>query len=298
MAVLEKRKRRDAFALHSFRGVLYLVNAMAVVLVVVLLVKAKPLLFAVPLAELVGSSSWHPLQGRFGFLPFIAGSVGVTAIAMVLALPVCLLSAVYIAEYASRRVRETARFLIDLMAGIPSVIYGLFGVILVVPLVRALGSVWGVETTGYSLLAGGIILAIMVMPLIISVSAEVLLNIPREARESALALGATQWETVQHVILKLARRGILAAVVLGFARAFGETMAVMMVAGNVASIPSSIFDPAYPLPALIANNYGEMMSIPLYDSALLLAALILMVVVGAGSLAAHLTLVRSYGRTS
>jgi phosphate transport system permease protein len=138
----------------------------------------------------------------------------------------------------------------------------------------------------------------MVTPIIISVSAEVLLNIPREARESALALGATRLETVQHVVLKIARRGILAAVVLGFARAFGETMAVMMVAGNVASVPSSLFDPSYPLPALIANNYGEMMSIPLYDSALLLAALILMVVVGAGSLAAHWTLVRSYGRMS
>jgi phosphate transport system permease protein len=133
-------------------------------------------------------------------------------------------------------------------------------------------------------------LAIMVIPFIISVTVEVLLTVPWEARQSALALGTTRWETIRYVVLRHSRQGIIAAVVLGFARAFGETIAVMMVVGNVVRLPHSPFDPAYPLPALIANNYGEMMSIPFYDSALLLAALILMFVVGLLSLGANLTL--------
>ena len=228
--------------------------------------------------------------------PFIVSTLEVTAIAMILSIPVCLLSAIYLSEYAHRRFREFARLAIDILAGIPSVIYGLFGVIVVVPLVRAIGNAWGVETTGYSLLAGGIILAIMVSPFIISLSLEVFRMVPIEARESAFALGTTKWEAVKYVILKSARRGIFAAIGLGFTRAFGETMAVMMVVGNVVKIPTSIFDPAYPLPALIANNYGEMMSIPLYDSALLFAALILMIVVGGFSTMSHFILHKTGGQ--
>ena len=181
---------------------------------------------------------------------------------------------------------------IDLMAGIPSVIYGLFGVIVIVPLVRDVGRALGRQTTGYTLLAGGVILAVMVAPIIISVSVEVLRAVPMEARETSLALGITKWAAVRHVLFKSARHGLLSAVVLGFARAFGETIAVLMVVGNVARVPHSLFDPAYPLPALIANNYGEMMSIPLYDSALMLAALILLVVVGVFHMVAHLALYR------
>jgi phosphate transport system permease protein len=162
----------------------------------------------------------------------------------------------------------------------------------VVPFVQVVGNALGNATKGYSLLAGGIILAVMVTPFIISLSLEVLRMIPIEARENTLALGTTKWEVVRYVILKSARRGIFAAIILGFARAFGETIAVLMVVGNVAQVPASVFDPAYPLPALIANNYGEMMSIPLYDSALLLAALILLIVVGGFSMMAHLTLLR------
>jgi phosphate transport system permease protein len=131
----------------------------------------------------------------------------------------------------------------------------------------------------------------MVFPIIISVTTDVLRSVPTEATEASMALGATRWETVKHVILKSARRGIMAAIVLGFARAFGETMAVLMVVGNVPKVPTSLFDPAYPLPALIANNYGEMMSIPMYDSVLMLAALVLLLVVAAFNLGAQLFLI-------
>ncbi len=292
MAAMSWRQLRDYFTGRSFRLSLIFINGVAVLITIVLIIKARPILMSTSLAELLFSSDWHPLQGRFGFFPFIVSTVEVTAIAMLISIPVCLLSAIYLSEYANNRFREFARFVIDILAGIPSVIYGLCGVIVIVPFVQAVGNGLGNATTGYSLLAGGIILAVMVTPFIISLSLEVLRMIPIEARENTLALGTTKWEAVRHVILKSARRGIFAAVVLGFARAFGETIAVLMVVGNVARVPTSVFDPAYPLPALIANNYGEMMSIPLYDSALLLAALILLILVGGFSTMAHLTLLR------
>jgi phosphate transport system permease protein len=290
------RQIKDRFGVKILRLSLIFINAIAGVIAIVLIIKAKPLLADISIVELLLSSDWHPMKGHFGFYPFIVSTLEVTAIAMILSIPVCLLSAIYLSEYAHRRFREFARLAIDILAGIPSVIYGLFGVIVVVPFVRALGNAWGVETTGYSLLAGGIILAIMVSPFVISLSLEVFRMVPIEARESAFALGTTKWEAVKYVILKSARRGIFAAIGLGFTRAFGETMAVMMVVGNVVKIPTSIFDPAYPLPALIANNYGEMMSIPLYDSALLFAALILMIVVGGFSTMSHFILHKTGGQ--
>ena len=128
-------------------------------------------------------------------------------------------------------------------------------------------------------MAGGIVLAVMVLPVIISIVEEVLRSVPFAMRESSLALGATKWETVKYVVLRKAWPGIIAAIILGLSRAFGETMAVLMVAGcSLQGLPRSIFDPAYPLPALIANTYGEMMSVPLYDAAVLFAAFVLLLV--------------------
>ena len=267
-------------------------NSLLLVILIGLFLQSKPILAQKSLFHLLLSSSWHPGRGEFGFYPFIMGTLGVTVLAMVLAVPVCLLSAIYLNEYAGRRLRETARVVIDLMAAIPSVIYGLWGVLVVVPFVRFLGEVFDHPTTGYSLLAGGIILAIMVSPVMISVSMEVLRAVPLQARETALALGTTRWEAIKKVVLRSGLHGILSAIVLGFTRAFGETIAVLMVVGNVPQVPSSLFEPAYPLPALLANNYGEMMSIPLYNSALLFSALILLLVVGLFNLMAHYTLLK------
>lgn len=289
---MDVRQVKEYLAWKSIRLSLVMANGLCFFVALVLFVKSVPILSLKPLSSILFSSSWHPLKGEFGFYPFIVGTVEVTAIAMFLAVPACLLSAVYLSEYAGTRLREVSRFLIDILAGIPSVIYGLWGVIVVVPLVRAVGKALGSPTTGYSLLSGGIILAIMVAPIIISVALEVFRAIPVEARETSLALGTTRWEMVKHVLLRSSFRGLTAAIVLGFARAFGETIAVLMVVGNVPKVPGSLFDPAYPLPALIANNYGEMMSIPLYDSALLFAAFLLMVVIGIFGLGAHLTLLR------
>jgi len=287
------RKAKDRLAARSMLLVIAFANSLALLIALGLFMKSRPVLLQESILDLIFSSSWAPLRGEFGFFPFIVGTVEVTATAMVLTLPVCLLSAIYLSEYAHRHVREGVRLVVDIMAGIPSVIYGLWGILIVVPFVRSLGHALGYPTTGYSLLSGGIILGMMVSPIIISVSLEVLRSVPMEAREATLALGTTRWETVKHVVLRVARHGILSAIVLGFTRAFGETIAVLMIVGNVPQVPKSIFDPAYPLPALLANNYGEMMSIPMYESALLLSAFILLLVVSGFNLAAHITLLRT-----
>lgn len=246
-------------------------------IIFILLQKSWPILTTKSMGELL-SWSWFPSQGKFGFSPFIMGTIAVTAVAMVIAIPLSILTAIYIAEYAPRKVRGIVKPFIDLLAGIPSVVFGLFGVLVVVPLVGSyLAPLMGATSTGYSVLAGGIVLALMVFPIIISVSTEVFEAVPDNVREASLALGATKWQMVKHVVVRSSFPGVVAAIILGFGRAFGETLAVMMVVGNSPVMPS-LFGPAYPLTALIANNYGEMMSVPLYESALMLAAFILLVV--------------------
>jgi len=242
--------------------------------------KSRPILAIKSLEHLLLSSSWHPMRGDFGFFPFIIGSLWVTVVAVIIAVPLCLLTAIYLSEYAHRRIREFARPLIDLLAGIPSVVFGVWGVLIIVPVIKDyIAPLSGSFSSGYCVLAAGIVLAIMIFPLIINVSVEVFATVPREVREASLALGATKWQTIKHAVIRKAFPGIVAAILLGLSRAFGETMAVLMVAGNVARVPHSVLDPSYPLAALIANNYGEMMSIPGYDSALMFAALILLSVV-------------------
>lgn len=258
-----------------------------------LIQKSRPVFALQSIKDLLFSSSWHPIQGEFGLFPFLMGTLWVTSVALIIAIPISLLTAVYLSEYAPRFVRELAKPIIDLLAGIPSVIYGVWGVLLIVPFVsNQLAPLFGIYSSGYSILAGGIVLAIMIFPTIIHVSSEVFSSVPYELREASLSLGATRWETVKYVVLRKGLQGIVAAVVLGLSRAFGETMAVLMVVGNVPRVPKSVFDSGYPLPALIANNYGEMMSVPLYDSALMLAALVLLLVVLSFSVLARIILVR------
>ena len=262
-----------------------------------LLQKSRAILALKSFSGLLFGSGWHPLKGEFGFLPFLMGTIWVTLVAMVLAVPISLLTAVYLSEYAPKFIREFTKPVIDLLAGIPSVVYGVWGVLMIVPFVgKVLAPLFGVYSSGYSVLSGGIVLAVMVFPTIIHVALEVFSSVSHELRETSLSLGATKWETVKYVVLRKGLQGIIAAVVLGLSRAFGETMAVLMVVGNVAKIPKSVFDPAYPLPALIANNYGEMMSVPLYDSALMLAALVLLLVVLVFNLGARFILMKAERR--
>jgi phosphate transport system permease protein len=255
-----------------------------------LLHRAAPILAVRSLGDLLFSPTWSPARGHFGLAVFIAGTLWVTAIAMILAVPFSLLTAIYMAEYAPRIVTALLRPVVDLLAGISPVIYGTWGMIALVPLVRDSLMPYLSEHypffpfasdnyTGFTALTAGIVLAIMIAPIIISIVDEVIRNVPDEIRHASLALGATHWQTVKHAVLRKAWPGIIAAIILALSRAFGETMAVLMVAGcNLHGMPKSVFDAAYPLPALIANTYGEMMSIPLYDAAVLLAALMLLAV--------------------
>ncbi|MDP2744807.1 MAG: phosphate ABC transporter permease subunit PstC [Dehalococcoidia bacterium] len=283
MSRLIGRRWADLAATRLMFVATVFVASVAVFIGIGLLLKSWPILEARPLSELLFSSVWCPSRGEFGFYPFIMGTLWVTGLAGIIALPLSLLSALYLAEYAPNKVRALVKPALDLLAGIPSVVYGIWGI-----LALSLGGI----SIGFNVLAGGIVLAIMVIPVVTSVSEEVFRTVPRDIKEASLAVGATRWETAKHVVMRASLPGVAAAVVLGFSRAFGETMAVLMVVGNVARAPSSVMDPAYPLTALIANNYGEMMSVPLYDSALLLAALVLLVMVLVFNVAARLALAR------
>ncbi|MCX6252019.1 MAG: phosphate ABC transporter permease subunit PstC [Bacteroidetes bacterium] len=242
-----------------------------------LYLKSFLLLHDYHLGNLLFSKEWKPGIGKFGFYPFIVGSIWVTLLAMLISAPICLLSAIHVTQFTKKHVLRIMHPAIDILAGIPSVVYGLWGILVIVPFIsRYLGPFFGVQTMGYSILAAAFVLAIMIIPFILNILIEIFRTIPIALKESSLALGATEWQTVKHVLVKKALPGIIAAFGFGLARAFGETMAVLMVVGNVVKLPHSVFDPGYTLPALIANNYGEMLSIPKYDSALMFAALVLL----------------------
>ncbi|MGN1253784.1 MAG: phosphate ABC transporter permease subunit PstC [Prevotella sp.] len=278
----------------------YLMAALAVgaMLLVIALgvglyLKSAPILHAHSLWSLLTSTTWKPQQGEFGFLPFLAGTGAVTFLAVVLALPLSLLLAIYLSEYANKRVRRLSNSLLDILAGLPSVIYGVWGTLLIIPWIsRWLAPTLGLSSSGYTVLAGGIVLGVMVIPLMTSLFTELFANVPVSMRESSLALGSTAWQTIKFVVLRKSLPGIIATIVLAVSRALGETIAVMMVCGNLPIIPKSLLDACYPLPALIANNYGEMLSVPMYESALMLAALILFVLVVAFNLGARVVLRR------
>lgn len=274
------RLLKDSFVSKSFLLLTILSISTVVLIGLGLFYKSMPILNSSSLYNLLFSSEWKPFKEAFGFYPFIVGTLWVTAIAIIIALPLSMLTAIYLSEYAHIRVRKLVLPLIELLSGIPPVLYGVWGVLVIIPLIQDHIAPHFVEfTTGYSVLAGGIVLAIMIFPLIISIVIEVFDNVPQDLRNASLALGATQWQTTKKVLLRKSTDGIVAAVVLAISRAFGETIAVLMVCGNLAQVPQNLFDSAYPLPALIANNYGEMMSIPMYDSALMFAALLLFVII-------------------
>jgi len=285
------RARTNRAAQRTFFIITLVPVALIIIVAAALVVRSYPILNSFSFSELLFGDVWRPNNGQFGFRPFILGTLWVTTVGVLLAVPPCLLVSIYLAEYAHNRTRTFAKPILDVLAAIPPVVYGVWGLLSIVPFVddvlaplsdRWLGSVsiFSVtQPTGFGILAGGIVLAVMIAPLIISVIFEVLSTVPNDLRHASLAVGATKWQTIRTVVLPQVLPGIVAAIVLGASRALGETIAVLMVVGNVPNIPTSVFDTAYPLPALIANNYGEMMSIPLYDAALLGAALVLLVVI-------------------
>jgi phosphate transport system permease protein len=211
---------------------------------------------------------WDPIAEQFGALPFIYGTVVTAAVALLIAVPLGLGAAIFLAELAPQKISDTLQFFIDLLAAVPSVIYGLLGMFFVVPIMRevvqpvlkkSLGflPLFQGPAYGVGFLTAGIVLAIMVIPYIISVSREVLLSVPRDQREAALALGSTRWESTWKVVVPFARTGIMGSIFLALARALGETMAVTMVIGNTPTISASLLSPGYSIAAVIANEFTE-----------------------------------------
>jgi len=210
-----------------------------------------PLIVHTGLKDFLLSSHWAPTRGHFGILAMIISSVFVTLGALVLGVPLGLACAITLAEFAPERVKTLLKPTLELLAGIPSVVYGFLGVVWLVPLIRDyLGG------PGLSLLAGSVILGIMILPTVISISIDALSAVPDLYRDGSIALGATNWQTVHRVVLPAASSGIITAVILGMGRAIGETMAIIMVAGNALKIPTSVLDPVRTLTANIALELG------------------------------------------
>ncbi len=230
------------------------------------------------------TSTWDPNGGKFGALPFIYGTCVTSALALVIAVPLGVAASIFLAEMAPPKLSNFLTFLIELLAAVPSVIYGLLGIFILIPIIRdyvvpalkPLGflPLFSGDFYGVSFLSAGLVLSVMVVPFIISVSREVLLAVPADQREAALALGATKWETTWDIVIPNASTGIIGSIFLALARALGETMAVTMVIGNTPKIAASLFSPGYSIAAVIANEFAEA-SGTLYVSSLIFLGLVL-----------------------
>ena len=234
------------------------------------------------------TSTWDPVAGSFGALPFIYGTLTTSAVALLISAPVGLGAAIFLAEMAPPRISDALTFVIELLAAVPSVIYGLLGIFILVPVLRDPVQPFLKNTLGFlplfqgpsfgvGVLAAGLILAVMIVPFIISISREALLAVPREQREAALALGATRWESTFQVVVPFARLGIIGSIFLALARALGETMAVTMVIGNTPQVRASLFAPGYSIASVIANEFTEATT-NLHVSALIELGLVLFLV--------------------
>jgi phosphate transport system permease protein len=230
------------------------------------------------------TSTWDPVADRYGALPFIYGTVVTSALALFIGIPLGVGAAIFLAELAPPRISDGLTFLIELLAAVPSVIYGLLGIFVLVPILReaepGIRAVLGWTPLfqgpfyGVSLFSAGVVLAVMIVPFIISISREVILAVPAEQREAALALGATRWEMTWHVVVPYAKNGIMGSIFLALARSLGETMAVTMVIGNDPKIKASLFAPGYSIAAVIANEFTEATG-DMYTSALIELGLVL-----------------------
>lgn len=238
--------------------------------------------------KFITDKTWDPVFLEFGAITFIFGTLMTSLIALLLAVPMGLGAAIFLSELAPHSISSPITFVIELLAAVPSVIFGLMGIFVLVPFMRQQGGsalkaalgflpIFGGPNYGIGVLTAGVLLAVMIVPFIISISREVLLAVPREQREASMALGATRWETTWHVAMVYARSGIFGSIFLALARALGETMAVTMVIGNTPQIAASLFAPGYTMAAVIANEFTEATG-DLYLSALVEVGLLLFVI--------------------
>ena len=277
---LGRRLTVERLSSYWLGGAGYFAIGLFVLIVAVLTYQSLPILAEYPLSELLLSSNWDPAANEFGFLPAIVGTLYVTALSMAMGAPLAILVAVYIAEYATGRTKTTVSTFIDVLAAIPSVIFGLVALVVVVPFVgNYLAPAVGADTTGLGIMTVSLVMAIVVTPFMISLSVESLEALPDELRESSLGVGATRWETIRSVLLRAAGPGIFSAVLLGFGRVFGATIVPAMLIGGQTQLPDSVFSTGQTLPTLIVNDFGELMSLPVTQSALIFVGLMLVIVV-------------------
>ena len=237
---MKKRKLRiGEKSIETLMLICAFISVIAVLLITYLIFnEGLPIFSKISLWEFLSGAKWWPKKELFGIFPMIVGSIYTTAIALVIGIPIGVGCAIFLAEIAPKRVAAVLRKSIELLAGIPSIVYGFFGMVVLVPIIRSID-----PSSGFSVIAAGIILAIMILPTIISISEVSLRAVPHAYKDGSLALGASKWQTIRKVSLPTARSGIFTGVVLGIGRAVGETMAVILVAGNIAIIPASIFEP-------------------------------------------------------
>ena len=249
------RQRRDKRISLVFFGVA-LVSIMALALIVIFLFKeGLPIFNKVSVHDFIFGHYWYPTDdpADFGIFPLIMASIAVTLVSSIISIPLGVMTAIYLAEAASARMREFAKPVVELIAALPSVVIGFFGMVVIAPFLQETFDI----PTGLNLFNASLMLAFMSIPTICSISEDAIYSVPRELKEASLALGATQWETIAYVTIPASLSGICTAIILGMSRAIGETMVVLMVAGGATLIPSSIFDPVRPLPASIAAEMGE-----------------------------------------
>lgn len=257
--------------------------------VVLLVLKSNLVISKYSIKELLFSSFWEPENHKYGFFSATFGTFIVTIFSMIMAIPISILAAVYIAEYSPNKLRRYLSSFIDVLAGIPSVVFGLCMLLGFVPIFSVLLKKWfQIETTGMCLFTASITLTVMVFPIIVSLTVESLRALPVELREISLSLGSTKWQMIKKTLFKAAGPGIISAILLGFGRALGETMAVAMVIGSKNNIPTSLFASGQTLPSLIISSFGEMMSVPEEQSALIFVALTLFVLVTVSNIIAKL----------
>lgn len=277
---LTRRLRIERLSSYWLTAAGYFAIALFALIVLLLLFKSWPLLSEFSLVAILTSANWDPAQNQFGFLPAIVGTIYVAVLSMVMGVPIALLTAVYIAEYADGRFKTLVSSFVDVLAAIPSVIFGLVALVVVVPFIGGyVAPVFGASTAGVGILTVSLVMAIVVTPFMISLTVESLEALPDELRETSLGVGATKYETIRQVLLRAAGPGIFSAVLLGFGRVFGATIVPAMLIGGQTQIPDSIFSTGQTLPTLIVSDFGELMSLPLTQSALIFVGLILVVVV-------------------
>jgi len=292
---LEKNlRRRWRFGERIIEGWVFLTGLLAIAvllgIVVLLLKEGVPIFFHTPPWEFFFGTKWYPVSEppTFGIMPFFVSTLMVTLVATAIAVPVGVGCAAYLAEVATPRVRETAKPLIELLAGIPSVVMGLIGLMLLSPLVQSIFNL----PTGLCGLTAGIMLSLMSLPIIVSVSEDALRAVPDEFRQAAYALGATRWEVIKYVSIPAALSGVAAAIMLGVGRAIGETMTVLMVAGGALAVPHSPTEPMTPMTAAIASGIGNAVKGGLQYQALFAIGLILFIMTLAVNLIADKVLER------